>query len=487
MQRLVATVARLLVATERRGHVAAVVLVDPHAAHAQGLGGQVRLGQVAGPDGGGQAEDAVVGDGNGFLGGVERDHRQHRAEDLFLGDAHLVVRIVEDGRLDIHTAGLFQGALAAAEHLGLVGMTGFDVGQHGVQVALVDQRADLGLRVQRMADLPALEGLDHHGHELVLDRALYQQARTGGAHLALVEADGHGGSLGGFLQAGRVFEDDVGALAAGFQPDALHVRFAGVDHQLLGDLGRTGEHQGIDVHVQGQSLAHGVAEARQHVEHAGRDARFQRQLGHADGGQRGFLRRFDDHRVAGGQGRAQLPGGHDHREVPRHDGGDHADRLAGHQAQFVVRGGGHFVIDLVDRLAAPADGARGTGHVDTQGEGDRLAHVEGFQQGQLLGVGVEQVGEADHDLLALDRLHARPHAGLEGGAGIAYGDVGIGGVAAGDQAEDTTIDRAHALEGLAGNGIAVLAMDQGAALDLQILGALFPVGTSQGGHAGDPQ
>ncbi|MNE01620.1 hypothetical protein D3C80_940660 [compost metagenome] len=251
---------------------------------------------------------------------------------------------------------------------------------------------------------------------------------------------------------------------------------------MLGDLGGAGEHQGVDVHVQGQGLAHGVAEARQHVEHASRNAGLDGQLGDADAGQRRLLGRFEDDRVAGGQRRAELPAGHQQGEVPRHDGGDHAHRLTGHQAQFVVRGGGDFVVDLVDGLAAPADGAGCGRHVDAQGVADRLAHVQGFQQGQLLGVGVDQVGEADHDFLALDRRQARPRTGLEHGAGVPHRQLGVGQVAAGDLAQQAAVDRADAVEGVAGYGVGVLAMDEGAGLDLHGLGALFPVSTGQGGH-----
>ncbi|MNQ89166.1 hypothetical protein D3C85_1044640 [compost metagenome] len=234
--------------------------------------------------------------------------------------------------------------------------------------------------------------------------------------------------------------------------------------------------------MQGQGLAHGVAEARQHVEHAGRDAGLDGQLGNADGGQRGLLGRFEDHRVAGGQRRAELPAGHQQGEVPRHDGGDHADRLAGHQAQFIVRRGSDFVVDLVDGFAIPADGAGGGGNVDAQGVADRLAHVQGFQQGQLFAVGVDQVGKADQHLLALDRGQARPDAGFEGGAGVLDRQFGVGQVTAGHLSQQAAVDRADAVEGRAGSGVGVLAMDEGAGFDLHGLGALFPICTGQGGH-----
>ncbi|MNN02293.1 hypothetical protein D3C81_1149490 [compost metagenome] len=225
-----------------------------------------------------------------------------------------------------------------------------------------------------------------------------------------------------------------------------------------------------------------MAEARQHVEHTGRDTGLDGQLGDADAGQRRLLGRLEDHRVASGQRRAELPAGHQQREVPRYDGGDHADRLAGDQADLVVRGGGDFVVDLVDRLAAPANGVGGAGDIDVQRIADRLAHVQGFQQGQLFGVFQQQFGEADHDLLALDRRQARPRTGLEGGAGDLHGTLGIGAVAAGDLGQEAAIHRADAIEGLAGSGVDILTIDEGAAFDFQVLGACFPVGAGEGTH-----
>ena len=231
-------------------------------------------------------------------------------------------------------------------------------------MALVHEGADAGLGIQRMAGRPRLQRLRHQGKKARLDRALDQQPRTGDAHLALVEGDGRGGCLGRGPEVRGVGEDDVGALATRLQPDALHVRLAGMDQQLLGDAGGTGKDQGIDVRVQRQRLAHGMAVAGQHVEHPRRDAGLQGQGSDANGGQRRLLGRLEDHRVAGGQRRPQFPAGHHQREIPGHDGRDDPDRLAGHQAELVARRGRHLVVDLVDGLGAPADGIGRRRHVD---------------------------------------------------------------------------------------------------------------------------
>ncbi|MNE74652.1 hypothetical protein D3C80_1707440 [compost metagenome] len=96
---------------------------------------------------------------------------------------------------------------------------------------------------------------------------------------------------------------------------------------------------------------------------------------------------------------------------------------------------------------------------------------------------LEQAGETNHGGFALARCQARPDAGIERGTGVFDRTLGVGDVTAGDLAQQTAIDRAEAIEGFAGHRIGVLAVDEGAAFDLQVAGALFPVGTSQGGHA----
>ena len=64
---------------------------------------------------GGQAVEGVVGDGHGLVVGIEGDHRQHRAEHLLLGDAHLRRHAGEDrGFHEPAVAALWPGGGLAA-------------------------------------------------------------------------------------------------------------------------------------------------------------------------------------------------------------------------------------------------------------------------------------------------------------------------------------------------------------------------------------
>src|SRR5579885_1398757 len=76
VNRLVAPEAGLLEAAEGRGDMAVVEAVDPDDAGAQGLGGLERLGDVAGPDRGGEAIDRIVPDPHRLLRRLEGDGRE---------------------------------------------------------------------------------------------------------------------------------------------------------------------------------------------------------------------------------------------------------------------------------------------------------------------------------------------------------------------------------------------------------------------------
>jgi hypothetical protein len=92
-----------LVAAEGRVRRVVVVAVGPYApgldraAHAEGARA------VAGPHAGAKAVERVVGDLQRLGLVLERGHREHRAEDLLLEDAH-VVRALQHGRLEVEAA-----------------------------------------------------------------------------------------------------------------------------------------------------------------------------------------------------------------------------------------------------------------------------------------------------------------------------------------------------------------------------------------------
>src|SRR5665647_619007 len=137
--------AALLVAAPRGLAVGRVVGVDPGDAGAQRLDHAHGLGDVLRPDGARQAVDGVVGDRDGFLLALERDHDQHGPEDLLLGDAHRVVDVHEDRGLVVVAAAL--QAMPAGGKRGAFVVADLHVLLDGRELLLVDERAHLAVLV----------------------------------------------------------------------------------------------------------------------------------------------------------------------------------------------------------------------------------------------------------------------------------------------------------------------------------------------------
>ena len=125
--------------------------------------------------------------------------------------------------------------------------------------------------------------------------------------------------------------------------------------------------------------------------------------------QRRLLGRLEHDRAACGERRAELPRGHQQREVPGDDLPAHADRLAARVAEHVGRADGqHAALDLRRPAGEVAQVRDRAGHVHVLRQPDRLAVVERLELGQLLRVVFDRVGERVHQPLAPRRGHRSP-------------------------------------------------------------------------------
>ena len=240
------------------------------------------------------------------------------------------------------------------------------------------------------------------------------EPRAGVTGLAAVVEDPHPDGVGRDFEIADVGEHDLRALPAELERDGLDVRLADGAEERPPDLGGARERDLVDRRVAGERIPDDGARTRDDVEDAVRQAGFGRELREAQGGQRRLGRRLEHDRVAGREGGAELPGGDDQRVVPGHDRGDHPDRLAGDEREGIGPGRADLAVDLVDRLGVPLDGLGGGGDVDREGVADRLPDVERLQQGQLVAVGPDEVGELQQDALAVRGRLIGPAAVVEG-------------------------------------------------------------------------
>ncbi|CAB4999056.1 unannotated protein [freshwater metagenome] len=318
----------------------------------------------------------------------------------------------------------------------------------------VDERAHRRGWVERVTHANGPRPRRDRRGEVVGDLALHQQPRVGRAHLALIEEDRAGRELGGLVEVVGVGEDEVRALTSALEPHLLHVRFAGVAQEVLAHLGGPGEGEHVDVGVTADRLAHRLAAAGHHVEHAVGQASLGGELSEAQRRQRRLLGRLEHHAVAGGERGRELPDGHLHRVVPWDDRPDDAERHALNNREVAWRRDRNLARHLVDCLGVPAQDHRAAGNVDGVRVGDELAHVESLSNGELVEVGEDQVGEPGEGGLPLARRRARPTARLEHPAGSSHRVVDVDCVAFGDVGQRRTRDRAHGRGGQATAGVA---------------------------------
>ena len=260
------------------------------------------------------------------------------------------------------------------------------------------------------------------------DRRLDQEPGAGEAHLTRVVV------LAGCLRGSGI---EIGVGEHDQRP--LPAQFGGERHDVLGGraaddpggLRRAGEADPLDPRVTDERRADLLADALHEVEHARREPGLDRQVGEQRARQRRPLGRLEDHGVAGGQRRGDLPRGEHERGVPRRD----HDRRPGRHAHDGVARALRGPLPLLVRHGEVGVQTEVLGAAGDQAGAHRLvqhAHVDRLDGGDLLGVGDDQVGEAMEQLSAPtgSQVGPRPegddrcgHRG-EGRAGVAASDVG---------------------------------------------------------------
>ena len=425
---------RGLVAAERHQEADRAVSVDPHRAGADALGHRRRTPHRLRPDAGAEPVGDVVGDRDRLLLVPELDHRQHRPEHLLLGDAHAVVDAGEDGRLhEILAAALLLARGSAAQHaLGSFPFRNVDVGEDLLVLRRRRHRPDLGLGQARVAELGLLGHGDQLLDELVVDRLLQQQPRAGDAGLARRREDAGDGAAHRIVQD-AVVEHDVGRLAAELQRHLLE----GLGGELVdarARCGAAGEGDLGDLWMRDQRLADHGAVARHHVDDARRQlGRLDHELHELEQRGRRELGRLDHHRAARRQRRRQLPADQHQRRVPRRDERAHADRLLEDVGEVVGPVGRHH--GTLNLVGEPAVVIEPLGQVLglRRHLRDQLAVVAHLDLRQVLGVLLDQAGDAAQHLAARRSASCRPRPLVEGAPGRLAGPVGVLGVALRDQ------------------------------------------------------
>ena len=221
--------------------------------------------------------------------------------------------------------------------------------------------------------------------EAIVDLFVEEEAGGGGTHLALVAEDAPEGGAHGGVEIG-VGEDDVGRLAAQFQAQALEIGDGGILQELARGGDAAGEADLVDVLVKGERFAGGGAVAGDDGERAFREAGLAADFGEAERVERGQLGGLEDHRTAAGKGGRDLPGGGLQREIPGHDGRDHAHRFAEGvvEVRAIHRDG--LAVQFADPAGVIVEAIGCGGDVGAGGLAEGLAGLLGDELGEFVAV-----------------------------------------------------------------------------------------------------
>ncbi|GIW20098.1 MAG: hypothetical protein KatS3mg065_0394 [Chloroflexota bacterium] len=308
-----------------------------------------------------------------------------------------------------------------------------------------DEGPEIRRRGEGVADTDALEELPEACDEGRQERSLDVEAGGGRAVLAAVD-EGPGRRPAGRRFEVGVGEDEDGRLPAELEVDPLEGRRGG-RHDGLPGLGVAGEGEHVDVGMAGDRRPDRVAAAGDDVEDAVGQAGLPGELGEAEGGEGRRRGGLEDDRVAGRQGRTDLPDRHPEGIVPGRHLADDADRLAADEAR-VAAGvlGRPLALEDPGRPGEEAEVVDGEGEVRFAAELVGRPGLEGLDPGQLVGLGLDAVGEAPQDGRPLAGREATPDARLEGAPGGGDGGIDVVDGPLGDPADELAGRRAADLE-----------------------------------------
>jgi hypothetical protein len=386
---------RLLVAAKGSVGGVQVVAVHPHTTGLDGSRQAVQLMSISGEHTGAKTEAGVIGNLDRLLHRAEGGHRHHRAKDLLLEHAHLVVAL-ENGGLDVESTLHSLVTVATGEDGGSFVLANLQVRLDLVILHLGGLGTNHGGGVQGVASLDRLDASNHLGHESVVDVGMHEDSGWASAYFTLVQGE-HGSRLHAFVQEliilihhGR--GEDEGTLATELQADGDQV-LGRSSHDGGTGSSRSSERKLGHAGGLGQGLAGLFAKASDNVDHTRRDNIGQQLHEHHDGGG-GLLCRLDNDAVAGSQSGGNLPGSHQQGKVPGNDLADHAQGLVQADADsvlIVLRNGALIGANDTRKVAEMVNCQ---GQISGAGLTDGLAIVHSLSDCQQLQVGLDDIGDA---------------------------------------------------------------------------------------------
>src|SRR5256884_764685 len=393
--------AAALVAAEGRFLMHAPAAVDAEHPRLDPPGDPQRAADVTRPDRPGRAVGGVVDQPRDLVLIGEGNDGEHGAEIFLLRDPHVILGVVEHGRLEEAAGRQVATRRRPTRQQACAFLPPeLDVLLHPRTLLHGDQGTDVRAGVERIAEVQVAGAGRDPLVELVRDRAMDKGAAARAAVLARIAKDAVDGGRRRLLEV-RVRKDDVGRFPSELE---RHPRDVGRRQLEDADARRRLASKGdlVDTRMARERAARAAAWTGDHVEHALREAGLECDAPQFQRGERRVARRLQDGGVARRQGGRHLPGGDRQREIPGDDQRDHADRLAQREVESGRGDWNGLAEDPRGGAGVVLEALRGAQYL-VAGVADRLAGVARLQRGQLVELRPDQLRDAVE--------HLRPDAG----------------------------------------------------------------------------
>src|SRR5438309_4850923 len=382
---------------------------------------------VTRPNAGREPELGIIHETDRFrIGGEGRD-RQHGPEGFFAHDSHLVRDIGEDGgRVEMWAE--FGQARTSGEDADALGASFLHLCLDDAQLALVDHRADVGLRIHAVAEAQFLRLRDTGVQEFFVKRLVDVTSLDREAGLAGIDEGAPNGCARGDIEVGIV-EHEHRIFASEFQHDRQEAGGGSLRDPFAG-WNTASEDELVDFGVEKRGT--GCTVAHNYLEDFFRNSGRVQEACQLHRDQRCEFRGLQHHRISSDHSGQRVDGGNGQRIVPGGNNGNHAVGVA-QDAPFFRLHGNAAVRDrlFAEKCEGVVDEETG-GVEDDQDFGQQGFYVRlaGFLRDESSDFGfvfVLELLKFSDDANALFDAERGP-CGLRG-AGLGYGDVhfGIGG------------------------------------------------------------
>ena len=237
------------------------------------------LGNVAGPDSGGQSIFCGVGTTNDFIDILELENAQDWSKDFVGCHGHGVFDVGKNRGLN--EIAFIAEPLSTGDAFGTLIAAAVDIGHDLVELGLIDLWTLFRCGIERITKPAGFRLVSKSADKFIVSLLLNEQAAASATTLALIQVKAKHGTIDGGVHI-SIVKNDVGAFPTKFECESLQ-RWCCVGHDDFGGSAFTCKGDFVHAPVLDQSITSGFTESIHDIDDTIREAGFHGQFAHFQG------------------------------------------------------------------------------------------------------------------------------------------------------------------------------------------------------------